>query len=95
MMKIVTDWANNNFKNFDLALLVSLKLLKPCDTIETVILRQNYNMNKLHECSRKVLEDFGSRCLVILDGEDENDVMKNDDLKNIIMNKSFEECNFI
>ena len=72
--KISWDLAMGLFTTFSIVFFVSLKLVKPGDVIENIIIQQtpvlegmNVTQNKLS----KILDTFGHRCLLILDGFDE------------------------
>ena len=63
---------------------VALKLSKPDDPIENVIVRDTYGLKWLRVTPgkvRKILEKFGSKCLLILDGLDEQALGQNSDVK--------------
>ena len=73
--KIQLEWANKIFKTFSLVFLVFLKFMRQGDTIETVILQQTpilSNWNITESKLREILDFFGDRCLIIMDGSDED-----------------------
>ena len=84
MKKIVHDWANTYFDAISLVFFVPLKLVKPGEAIDTVIVDKTYGLKGLKVTPSKVksiLETFGSRCLLILDGLDEHASGQNTDVK--------------
>ena len=102
--EITKDWTRGKFDRFYLVALVSLRLANPSDPIEHIIIRQNYQTFESKrfrdylvpkETFRTILERFGGRCLIILDGLNEHDVKNNKDLIDIINDNSFLHCNFI
>ena len=85
------------FVDITLVLVVQLKLVKADDSIESIIIRQcpplkglKINEKKL----RHILDTFGKRCLLILDGLDEYDG-KNEDVWKIIRGQKFYHCNVL
>ena len=69
--KIAWDWAKRSFTRFSLVFLVFLKLVNPGDAIENVIIQQTPPLERMSISPCKILQilnKFGSRCLLILDG---------------------------
>ena len=92
--KISWDWAKKSFKHVDIVFFVALKLVKPGDIIENVIIKQNPYMKGLKITDQKlgsILESFGRNCLLILDGLDEHALGENEDVHSII--KVQHHCN--
>ena len=91
MKKIVHNSANAYFDAVSLVFFVPLKLVKPGEAIDTVIVDKTYGLKGLKVTPSKVksiLETFGSRCLLILDGLDEHALGQNTDVKEIIRGES-------
>ena len=91
------DWAKGLFTAFTIVLFVSLKLVKPGDAIENVIIQQTPALSGLgvkQEQIRKILEKFGNRCLIIFDGYDEFKA-KNEDVLKIIDGRKLFHCNIV
>ena len=96
--KVAWDWARKLFIKFSVTFLVFLKLVKPGDVIENVIIEQNPHMEGLKISPRKlhnVLETFGNSCLLILDGLDEHALGTNEDVRKIIRGQKYLNCNII
>ena len=96
--KISWDWAMRLFTHFHIVFLVFLKLVKPGDAIENVIIKQNPYMTGLGLTEHKVrdiLQLLGNRCLLILDGLDEHAFGTNKDVLSIIRGEKYLKCNII
>ena len=96
--KISWDWAKTLFTYFRIVLFVFLKLVKPGDVIENVIIKQNPYMKGLEITEQKlrdVLRLFGRECLLILDGLDEHALGTNEDVLSIIKGEKYLKCNII
>ena len=96
--KISWDWAMGVFTYFRIVFFVFLKLVKPGDVIENVIIEQNPYMKGLEITEQKVrsiLELFRDKCLLILDGLDEHAFGANADVFKIIKGEKFLNCNVI
>ena len=96
--KISWDWAMRLFTYFHIVFLVFLKLVKPGDAIENVIIKQNPYMKGLDLTEHKVrgiLQLLGNRCLLILDGLDEHALGTNEDVLSIIRGEKYLKCNII
>ena len=94
--KIAWDWAKRSFLRFSLVFFVFLKLVNPGDAIENVIIQQMPPLEGMGVTSGKILKilnKFGSRCLLILDGLDEHALGKNLDVMKIIEGKKLLYCN--
>ena len=95
--KIAWDWSRGVFVDITLVLVVQLKLVGPDDTIESIIIRQCPPLEGLKISEKKlrhILDTFGKRCLLILDGLDEYDG-KNEDVWKIIRGQKFYHCNVL
>ena len=85
--KIGLDWAKGWFKMFSIIFFVVLRIVNPSDSIEDVIIQQNSELLGLGLSRQKlssILDKFGDRCLLILDGLDEHGLGQNEDVLNII-----------
>ena len=96
--KIAWDWAKRLFVKVSIVFFVFLKLVKPGDFIEDAIVQQTRKLQK-KQIERKrlinILEHFGHRCLLILDGYDECLLGQNEQLTDILSGLKFENCNII
>ena len=95
--KIAWDWSRGVFVDITLVLVVQLKLVGSDDTIESIIIRQCPPLEGLKISEKKlrhILDTFGKRCLLILDGLDEYDG-KNEDVWKIIRGQKFYHCNVL
>ena len=91
------DWSKGNFTRFELVFFVSLRLMKQNDHIENLILRQNESLRKMSVSPgklRKMLETFGEKCLLILDGWGEHTGACNDVVK-IIRKEHLPDCTVV
>ena len=87
LKKVVWDWARGTFVTFTVVFFVFLKLVKPGDAIEDVIIDQNpwlEGMGFTQKRIEMILKTHGSRFLIILDGLDEHALGKNQDVLKII-----------
>ena len=69
--KIMYDWSTETFTEFDIVFRVSLKDTQPGDSIEHVILEKTpilKNSGILPEKLEDLFDNFGDKCLIILDG---------------------------
>ena len=96
--KIAWDWAKGFFTAYSIVFFVFLKLVKPGDAIENVIIKQmpilqgrDVTPTKL----QKILESFGDRCLIIFDGLDEHAFGQNEDVLRMIRGKKYLFCSMI
>ena len=98
MGKTTWDWARGVFKEFFIIFFVALKLVKPGDPIENVIIKQHSELEGLscsHQKLRAVLNTYGQRVLLILDGLDEHGLGHNEDVLKIIRNQKFLDCRIL
>ena len=96
--KIGWDWAKGIFEMFSIVFFVFLKLVRPNDVIENVIIQQTPKLEGLGITKGKlryILERFGGRCLLILDGLDEHALGENKDVMRIIKGQRFLKCNIL
>ena len=96
--KMPLDWARGVFTTFSIVLFVILKLAHPGDAIENVIIKQNYFLEGLGvtQCKLEaILNAFGGKCLLILDGLDEHALGKNEDVLKIIRGQKLLNCNIV
>ena len=93
--KIELDWARGLCKMFSIVFFIVLRIVKPGDSIEDVIIQQTPELEGLHVSKEKVgkmLDKFGKRCLLILDGLDEHGLGRNEDVLKIIRNSKLLHC---
>ena len=96
--KITYDWTKGMLKTFSLILFVSLKLVRPGESIENIIIQQTPALEYLNLSKEKfneVVESFGNRCLLILDGLDEHDLGSNDEILKVIEGRKLLSCNIL
>ena len=96
--KMGFDWARGIFKVYSVVFFVALKLVKPGEPIENVILQQHPELQGLNVSPRKVsamFEKFGNRCLLILDGLDEHGLGQNEDVLRIIRDEKWLDCGVV
>ena len=95
--KIAWDWSRGVFVDITLVLVVQQKLVESDDSFESIIIRQCPPLEGLKISEKKlrhILDTFGKRCLLILDGLDEYDG-KNEDVWKIIRGQKFYHCNVL
>ena len=71
--KAAWDWAKGIFTAFSIVFFVSLKIIQPGDTIENMIIQQTpvmAGLNVTQEKLKQILDLFGSKILIIMDGYD-------------------------
>ena len=98
MKKIGWDWAKGIFIQFYIVFFVFLKFVQPGEAIENIIIEQNpklEGMSLTPEKLRQILEVFGPKCLLILDGLDEHALGQNQDVLKIIKGQKLLYCNMI
>ena len=96
--KMSCDWARGTFQKFSVIFFVALKLVKPGDLIENVIIQQNPELEGLHVSEpklRAMLNGFSNRILLILDGFDEHGLETNRDVLKIIKNQKLLDCRIV
>ena len=100
--KITHDWIEKCFTDhltdIYVVFFVMLKFVKPSDSIENVIIKQTPLLEGNHVTPDKVngvLEKFGPRCLLVLDGFDEQGQDRNVDVISIIEGRKYPNCKVI
>ena len=96
--KIAWDWARKLFIKVSIMFIVFLKLVRPGDLIEDMILHQNSALQGNHVTKRKlrgILENLGNECLLILDGLDECALDQNEEILKVIRGENFKNCNIL
>ncbi len=99
--KVAWDWAKGICKTFFLVFIISLKLVKPGEPIENVIIQQHASLKVLVK-SRKItaativdiLEREGEKCLLILDGYDEMP-QEIGHISVLVKQEAFPDCNIL
>ena len=84
--KITYDWAKGLFNRFSIVFFISMKLVKPDDTIENMIIDQNGlgDLNFIPQKVKRILDKFGSDCLVIIDGLGDHTLKNNEEVLRIV-----------
>ena len=98
MKKIGWDWAKGFFTTFSLVFFVSLKLVKPGEAFENIIIFQRPELKGMGITLPKLVESLdklGNKCLIILDGLDEHALGKNRDVLEMIKGQKLLYCNII
>ena len=96
--KMCWDWAKEVFNKFSIVFFVALKLVKPGDPIESVVIQQNPELEGLGVSQQKMkvlLNRYSGRILIILDGLDEHGLGQNDDVLKIIKNQKLLNCRIL
>ena len=96
--KMGFDWAKGLFQKYSIVFFVHLKFVKPDDSIQSAIIQQHAELQGLKVSERKlrsILERFGDKCLLILDGLDEHGLGKNQEVLKIIENKMLLDCGIV
>ena len=96
--KVARDWAKGVFKKYSLVFFVALKLVKPGDPIENIIMQQIPELEGLKISQQKLkalLDRFSNRILIILDGLDEHRLGQNEDVLKIIKNQMLLDCRIV
>ena len=94
--KIALDWAKRFFVKVSIVFFVFLKLVKPDDILEDIIMQQSDELHGEKFTTKKltyILENFGHECLLILDGLDECALGQNSDVVKVIKGSKFKNCN--
>ena len=98
MKKITFDWAKGIFTAVSIVFFVFLKLVNAGEAIENVIINQIPVLEGLNITGseiKTILESFGPRCLLILDGIDEHALGQNQDVLKIFEGRKYLFCNVI
>ena len=96
--KIAYDWAKGVFTAVSVVFFVSMKLIRPGQSIENIIIRQNSRLEALSVTEQKMknmLNAFGDSCLIIFDGLDEHDYGANEDIVSITEGRRLLFCNIL
>ena len=96
--KIAWDWGSGIFTRFTIIFVILLKFVPPNESIENVIMKQTPELEGLGvkpTTLRKIIEEFGSDCLVILDGLDEHSLGRNEDIVKVIRGQKWLPCTLI
>ena len=99
--KMAWDWAVGLFTKFAIVFLISLKLMRPGEAIENVIINQIHPLEGTGvtpKSLKRLLESFGNSCLLILDGYDECSLDRNSELNpitKIIKMQNLFYCNIL
>ena len=99
--KMTCDWAKGFFTAMSVVFFVSMKLVRPGDAIENIIIQQTPVMEglsitpvKVKAMVKAILDQFSTRCLIIFDGFDEF-YSKNEDVLKIIRGQKLLHCNIV
>ena len=96
--KFAWDWAKGHFTIFSVTFCIRLKLVKPGQTIEEVLIQQCPCFRQQgvgpHDV-RQLLDKFSERALVILDEFDEFDSQKNESVMALIRGEVFAQCSLL
>ena len=96
--KIAYDWAKGVFTAVSVVFFVSMKLIRPGQTIENIIIEQTPVIEGLgvdKSKLRSILEGLGSKSLIIFDGLDEYDLGRNEDVAKIVKGGKLLPCNIL
>ena len=96
--KIAYDWAKGVFTAVSVVFFVTMKLIRPGQTIENIIIDQTPVIEGLGVDEPKlksILEGLGNKSLIIFDGLDEYDLRRSDDVRKIVAGRRLLYCNII
>lgn len=100
--KVAWDWAKRILTAVSVVFFISMKLVRPGDTIENMIIQQTPVLEGCHVTEsrlRNILEKFGFRCLIIFDGYDEckdsSGNYGNEDVVRLLRGQKFLRCNVL
>ena len=96
--KITHNWVRGRFTDVSIVFFVMLKLVKPGEAIENVIIKQTPTLrgnNVQPDKMQRILERFGPRCLLLLHGFDEQGQGRNQDVISIIEGGKYPDCKVI
>ena len=98
--KATWDWAKGIFTASSLVFFVSLKPIQPGHTIENMIIQQTpvmAGLNVTQEKLKQILDLFGSKILIIMDGYDElsSKNKENKDLSKVFQGKKYPQCSIL
>ena len=93
--KIAYDWAKGVFTAVSIVFFISMKLIRPGQSIENIIIDQVPPLEALEIGERKlkaILNKFGDKCLIIFDGLDEHELGSSEDVRKIIEGRKLLTC---
>ena len=93
--KIAYDWAKGVFTAVSVVFFVSMKLIRPGQSIENIIIDQVPPLEALEIGERKlkaILNKFRDKCLIIFDGLDEHELGSSEDVRKIIEGRKLLTC---
>ena len=96
--KITHDWVLGRFTDVSIVFFVMLKSVKPGEAIENAIVNQTPTLrgNNVQPVKiQRILQRFGPRCLLVLDGLDEHALGHNKDVVSIIEGSNYPDCKVI
>ena len=96
--KLAWDWAQEHFATFSVVFCINLKLLKADQSIEDVLIQQCPSLRQQGvgpHYVRQLLDKFGERCLITLDGFDEFDPQKNESVMAVIRGQAFPQYSLL
>ena len=99
--KMAWDWAMGLLTKFAIVFLISLKLMRPGEAIENVIIKQTPPLEATGVTAKSLkrfLGNFGNSCLLILDGYDESSIdrtAENNMITKIIQMHKLFYCNIL
>ena len=99
--KMAWDWAMGLLAKFSIVFLISLKLMRPGEAIENVIIKQTPPLEAADVTAKSLkrfLGNFGNSCLLILDGYDECSVdskSESNTITKIIKMQNLFYCNIL
>ena len=103
--KLANDWTTGAFNTFSIVFLLLLKAVQPGDSIETTIKNQVPDLNdfsNMEQSLKNLLDTFGDKCLLILDGFDEyigrhsdRIIEQTDEIFKLLKNRKYNHCNIL
>ena len=95
--KVAYDWAKGMFIAVSVVFFVSMKLIRPGQTIENIIHQtpviEGLGVDEVK--LKSILEGLGSKSLIIFDGLDEYDLRRSDDVRKIVEGRKLLYCNIL
>ena len=95
--KIAFDWAKGEYTTLIITVLVILKLAEPDEPIETIVnqLPGLTGLDGRGHSLKQLLDNFGERCLIIVDGLDEIGPKKNKDISKTTQGEKLRHCHIV
>ena len=96
--KIAYDWAKGVFTAVSVVFFVSMKLIRPGQSIENIIIDQTPVIEGLgvkEPMLKMILKGFGNKSLIIFDGLDEYDLERNENVRKVIEGRNLLYCNIL